>query len=152
MKQNGFDERLDGILARAAIRLQERMRLAYFRGNLASYLARIGLADYMDSERLKTGSLLELQDEAAVVLAACLRQSRKKGYLKDFLKQLNMLELLTEDKHLTTVNVHITRRPKAAAELSVVKKVTLIGAPAEKVAPPASTTKEDRLKNFKLIK
>ena len=50
MKHSGLDERLDAILVRAAMRLEERMRLAYFRGNLAKYLERVGLAKYMDEE------------------------------------------------------------------------------------------------------
>lgn len=51
MKQGRFDERLDEIIVRAAMRLQERMRLAYFRGNLTGYLERIGLAGEIDPER-----------------------------------------------------------------------------------------------------
>ena len=102
MKHAGFDERLDGIIVRAAIRLQERMRLAYFRGNLAAYLERISLADDLDPGVLERGSLLDVQDEAAVLLASKIRQARKGGYLKDFLKQVNMQELLynNQERHV----------------------------------------------------
>ena len=98
MKHTGLDERLDSIIVRAAIRLQERMRLAYFRGNLVSYLGRISLAEHLDPAVLERGSLLDVQDEAAVLLAQKLRQARKGGYLKDYLKQLNMLELLCKEQ------------------------------------------------------
>ena len=97
MKHIGFEERLDGILVRAAIRIQERMRLAYFRGNLPAYLERIGLAKYINPDVLARGSLLELLDETVVIMAAKLRQARAKGCLKAYLVQLNLLELLRND-------------------------------------------------------
>ncbi len=97
MKHAGFEERLDSIMVRGAIRLQERMRLAYFRGNLASYLERIGLAEGLEP-LLQRGSLLDVQDEAVVLLASKIRQARKSGCLKEFLKQVNMLELLYKDQ------------------------------------------------------
>lgn len=107
MKRGHFDERLDEIMVRAAMRLQERMRLAYFRGNLTGYLERIGLADEIDLERLKRGSLLELQDEAAIIMAAKIRQTRSKGYLKEWMKTLNMQELLVKN----TVSSHGSSTP-----------------------------------------
>lgn len=97
MKHAGFEERLDSIMVRGAIRLQERMRLAYFRGNLASYLERIGLSEGLEP-LLQRGSLLDVQDEAVVLLASKIRQARKSGCLKEFLKQVNMLELLYKDQ------------------------------------------------------
>ena len=97
MKRDGFNERLDGIMVRAAIRLQERMSLAYFRNNLAGYLKRIGIADYLPPEKLAKGSLLEIQDEAAVCLAGLMRKARKQGYLDAFMKQINMSELLYKE-------------------------------------------------------
>lgn len=124
MGQAGFDDRLDGILARAAIRLQERMRLAYFRGNLTDYLTRIGLAEALDGELLRKGSLLEIQDEAAVLLALKIRRARKAGYLKDMLKQLNMLELLYRDKDRNARKANI-------------KKMQTLG-PREKARPQRS--------------
>ena len=98
LKHGGFDERLDGILTRAALRLQERMRLAYFRGELISYLEKLGLTEEIDEEVLARESLLELQDEAVLVLARKVRYARKQGYLKDYLKQVNMLEILYLEK------------------------------------------------------
>ncbi len=86
LKHGSFEERLDGILTRAALRLQERMRLAYFRGELIDYLG--------NGEILARESLLELQDEAVLVLARKIRYARKQGYLKDYLRQVNMLEIL----------------------------------------------------------
>lgn len=114
MKHAGFDERLDGIMVRAAIRLQERMRLAYFRGNLAAYLGRVGLADDLDSGLLARGSLLDVQDEAVVLLAKKIRQARRSGCLKEFLKQVNMLELLYKDqeRHVKPTGLNRAARHK----------------------------------------
>ena len=97
MKRDGFNERLDGIIVRAAIRLQERMSLAYFRSNLSGYLKRIGIADYLPPEKLAKGSLLEIQDEAVVCLAGLMRKARQQGYLDAFMKQINMSELLLKE-------------------------------------------------------
>lgn len=97
MKRDGFNERLDGIMVRAAIRLQERMSLAYFRSNLSGYLKRIGIADYLPPEKLAKGSLLEIQDEAVVCLAGLMRKARQQGYLDAFMKQINMSELLLKE-------------------------------------------------------
>ena len=97
MKRSGMDERLDAILVRAAMRLEERMRLAYFRGNLSRYLERVGLAQYIDEEKLIKGSLLDLQDDAALAMAYVLRKARNNGYLKEALDKLNMAELLQND-------------------------------------------------------
>ena len=94
LKHGSFEERLDGILTRAALRLQERMRLAYFRGELIDYLGKLGLKEEIDGEILARESLLELQDEAVLVLARKIRYARKQGYLKDYLRQVNMLEIL----------------------------------------------------------
>lgn len=134
MKQNSFNGRLDSLLVRAAMRLQERMRLAYFRGNLSAYLERTGLAVHINKDRLRRGSLLELQDEAAVALAMKLREAYRHGYLKDFLKQINMLELLQEK---------IKKDNRAAFSIITGKR-----------GKTETTTeeKENRRKNFKLIK
>lgn len=93
MKQSRFDDRLDGILVRAAIRLQERMELAYSRGRLSEFLMRTGLAAGLGDVAHK-GSLLEVQDHAAVLLAQKIREARRKGYLKDYLASIQMEELL----------------------------------------------------------
>ena len=93
MKQSRFDERLDGILVRAAIRLQERMELAYSRGRLPEFLMRIGLAAGL-GDIARKGSLLEVQDHAAVLRAQTIREARRKGYLKDDRASIQREELL----------------------------------------------------------
>ncbi len=146
MKNSGLDERLDAILVRAAMRLEERMRLAYFRGNLVRYLERIGLAGYLDEEKLAKGSLLELQDDAAVVMAYRLRRARNRGYLKEALDELNMAELLQKETRIKTV-VPSTKRNME------VKKVQLQMVKGENKS--SALTKEEKkelLKNFKVIK
>ena len=146
MKHSGLDERLDAILVRAAMRLEERMRLAYFRGNLAKYLERVGLAKYMDEEKLAKGSLLELQDDAAVVMAYRLRKARNRGYLKEALDELNMAELLQKETRIKTVVPSIKRQP---AE----KKVQLQMVRGEdKSSALTAEEKKKLLKNFKVIK
>ena len=92
MRHINFDERLDGIMARAVIRLQERMQLAYNRGRLREYLERIDFANDIDPKTIDSGSLIELQDQAVVLLAVKMRRARRAGYLKDFLKQINERE------------------------------------------------------------
>ena len=146
MKHSGLDERLDAILVRAAMRLEERMRLAYFRGNLAKYLERVGLAKYMDEEKLAKGSLLDLQDDAAVVMAYRLRKARNRGYLKEALDELNMAELLQKETRIKTVVPSIKRQP---AE----KKVQLQTVKGEnKSSALTAEEKKKLLKNFKVIK
>ena len=146
MKHSGLDERLDAILVRAAMRLEERMRLAYFRGNLAKYLERVGLAKYMDEEKLAKGSLLDLQDDAAVVMAYRLRKARNRGYLKEALDELNMAELLQKETRIKTVVPSIKRQP---AE----KKVQLQMVRGEnKSSALTAEEKKKLLKNFKVIK
>lgn len=147
MKHKDFDERLDEILVRAAIRLQERMRLAYFRGNLQAYLNRIGLGRFMDSSSLARGSLLELQDQAAVVLAGQLRKARAKGYLKDLLEQLNMLELLCDTRHVHSVSLgrgEVQEKDRSCC-------LTMVKGENKRSAMTADEKKE-LLKNFKVIK
>lgn len=146
MKHSGLDERLDSILVRAAMRLEERMRLAYFRGNLAKYLDRIGLAKYIDDEKLEKGSLLDLQDEAAVAMAYRLRKARTRGYLKEALDELNMAELLQKETRIKTVLPSSKRQPE-------VKKVQLQMVRGENKS--SALTEEEKkalLKNFKVIK
>ncbi len=114
MKRDGFNERLDGIMVRAAIRLQERMSLAYFRSNLSGYLKRIGIADYLPPEKLAKGSLLEIQDEAVVCLAGLMRKARQQGYLDAFMKQINMSELLFKENTIVfndAVQTTAVKRP-----------------------------------------
>lgn len=146
MKNSGLDERLDAILVRAAMRLEERMRLAYFRGNLVRYLERIGLAGYLDEEKLAKGSLLELQDDAAVVMAYRLRRARNRGYLKEALDELNMAELLQKETRIKTVVPSMKRNLE-------VKKVQLQMVKGENKS--SALTKEEKkelMKNFRVIK
>ena len=146
MKNSGLDERLDAILVRAAMRLEERMRLAYFRGNLVRYLERIGLAGYLDEEKLAKGSLLDLQDDAAVVMAYRLRRARNRGYLKEALDELNMAELLQKETRIKTVVPSMKRNLE-------VKKVQLQMVKGENKS--SALTKEEKkelMKNFRVIK
>jgi hypothetical protein len=146
MKHSGLDERLDAILVRAAMRLEERMRLAYFRGNLAKYLERVGLAKYMDEEKLAKGSLLDLQDDAAVVMAYRLRKARNRGYLKEALDELNMAELLQKETRIKTVVPSIKRQPaENKVQLQMVKG-------ENKSSALTAEEKKKLLKNFKVIK
>lgn len=146
MKRSGMDERLDAILVRAAMRLEERMRLAYFRGNLSRYLERVGLAKYLDEEKLIKGSLLDLQDDAALAMAYILRKARNNGYLKEALDKLNMAELLQKENRIKTVLPSAKRQPK-------VKKVRLQMVKGEnKCSVLTDEEKKKLLKNFKVIK
>lgn len=146
MKRSGMDERLDAILVRAAMRLEERMRLAYFRGNLSRYLERVGLAQYLDEEKLIKGSLLDLQDDAALAMAYVLRKARNNGYLKEALDKLNMAELLQKENRIKTVLPSAKRQPK-------VKKVRLQMVKGEnKCSVLTDEEKKKLLKNFKVIK
>lgn len=143
MKQGRFDERLDEIMVRAAMRLQERMRLAYFRGNLTGYLERIGLAGEIEPERLKRGSLLELQDEAAIIMAAKIRQARSKGYLKEWMKTLNMQELLVrypDSPHGSSAAVKSKNQPSCPLKMVKGKHGPETGSSAEqKTSKPQFT-------------
>lgn len=146
MKRSSMDERLDAILVRAAMRLEERMRLAYFRGNLSNYLERIGLARYISDEKLIKGSLLDLQDDAALAMAYVLRKARNHGYIKEALDKLNMAELLQNETRIRTVLPSSKRQPK-------VKKVRLQMVKGEnKCSALTDEEKKKMLKNFKVIK
>ena len=146
MKRSSMDERLDAILVRAAMRLEERMRLAYFRGNLSRYLERVGLAQYIDEEKLIKGSLLDLQDDAALAMAYVLRKARNNGYLKEALDKLNMAELLQKENRIKTVLPSSKRQPR-------VKKVRLQMVKGEnKCSALTDEEKKKLLKNFKVIK
>lgn len=141
LKHGGFEERLDGILSRAVLRLQERMRLAYFRGDLIEYLGKLGLKDEIDEEILARESLLELQDEAVLALVKKIRYARKQGYLRAYLEQVNMLELLYLEKE----------RERGSKRLRSVPRRH--GAEGEKKASEqADRERELRLQRFKLIK
>ncbi len=142
MKHGGFEERLDGILTRAALRLQERMRLAYFRGELIDYLGKLGLKEEIDEAILERESLLELQDEAVLVLARKIRYARKQGYLKDYLKQVNMLEILYLEKE---------KQAAGKGSLKPVPKMHMV-AKENRDSAQIAVDREMRLQRFKLIK
>lgn len=93
MKHVRFDERLDSILVRAAIRLQERMEFAQRKGRLPELLMRMGLAAGLGASACQ-GSLLEVQDKAVVLLARNIREARQKGFLRNYLAAIHMEELL----------------------------------------------------------
>ncbi len=142
LKNGGFEERLDGILTRAALRLQERMRLAYFRGELIDYLGKLGLKEEIDEDILARESLLELQDEAVLVLAGKIRYARKNGYLKDYLKQINMLEILYMEKE---------RERSGKGRLKAVPKAHMV-ARENRDSAQAVQDRELRLQRFRVIK
>ncbi len=157
VKHTGFEERLDGILVRAAIRLQERMRLAYFRGNLPAYLERIGLAKHIDPAVLARGSLLELLDETVVIMAAKLRQARAAGSLKDCLEQMNLLELLRKDLPVRlsddSAPVRDSQKGGRKERKHHEKKVRLKMVEGENKSSAMTTEeKKNLLKTFKVIK
>ena len=142
LKHGSFEERLDGILTRAALRLQERMRLAYFRGELIDYLGKLGLKEEIDGEILARESLLELQDEAVLVLARKIRYARKQGYLKDYLRQVNMLEIL-----------YIEQQKKAVAKPALRPVPTShVVAKENRDSAQAVQDRELRLQRFRVIK
>ena len=88
-----FEARLDDINRRAIKRLHERMRWAYSRRRLDDYLAQIGFA-YEGAQNLERAELVRLSQKLAVLLASRIRHARKKGYLKDYLRFINMQDLL----------------------------------------------------------
>lgn len=98
MKHADFDERLDGIMVRAAVRLHERMAIAFARGVLADYLRKIGFAAELGIGRGHNANLSELEDRALSLLAEKLRRARRNGTLKSQLQNLNMGELLHAGK------------------------------------------------------
>lgn len=142
LKHGGFEERLDGILTRAALRLQERMRLAYFRGELIDYLGKLGLKEEIDESILERESLLELQDEAVLVLARKIRYARKKGFLKDYLKQVNMMEILYLEKE---------RQTKGRGNLKPMPAIHSVER-ENRDSAQAIQDREMRLQRFKVIK
>lgn len=98
MRHTDFDVRLDGIMVRAAVRLHERMALAFARGTLADYLRKIGMAEELGLGPQRNANLAKIEDAALLLLAQKIRRARKSGTLKSYLRQINMLELLQKDK------------------------------------------------------
>ena len=111
MRRARFDERLDAVIEQALKRLYKRMKWAYFRGELHEYLARIGLATVM-KEKIDTGDLRELLTEAGALMTKGIRRARKMGYLKDYLRRINMLDILLGSHHIQTVTLRAVPLPR----------------------------------------
>ena len=105
-----FHERLDTVIEQALQRLHKRMRLAFFRGELREYLLRIGLAVNVDGN-LDAGRFREIQEEAGKLMARKIQRARKNGYLKDYLRQVNMLDILLSSHHIRTVKLRAVQAP-----------------------------------------
>lgn len=112
MKHSGWEERLDEIIARAALRLQERIQLAYERGELPEYLASLGFFPEIDTTMLRYGNLWEIQDRSAAFLAHKIRNARKAGYLDELLRQLDMQEII---EPIALYKAPAVRRPRLHA-------------------------------------
>lgn len=97
MKHAKFDERLDEIMVRAAVRFQARMTRAIARGRLFEYLRRIGFADELGLAKRSDARGSRLQDKAVVLLAKKIRNARRGGFLRGFLHSLNMTDLLSSE-------------------------------------------------------
>ncbi|WP_294157196.1 hypothetical protein [uncultured Selenomonas sp.] len=97
-----FDKRLDGILRAARVRLMERLRFAFFRGRAEEYLKEIHLAPALDPETMQ-GKLLPLEKAAADLLEARICLARRKGYLRSYLAEVHMLDLLMRHQHIQTM-------------------------------------------------
>ena len=105
-----FHERLDTVIEQALQRLHKRMRLAFFRGELREYLLRIGLAVNVDGN-LDAGRFREIQEEAGKLMARKIQRARKNGYLKDYLRKVNMLDILLSSHHIRTVKLRAVPAP-----------------------------------------
>ncbi len=102
MTRERFDKRLDGILRAARVRLMERLRFAFFHGRAEEYLGEIHLAPALADE-LAEGKLLPLEKAAANLLEARICHARRKGYLRSYLAEVHMLDLLMRHQHIQTM-------------------------------------------------
>lgn len=110
MKRARFDERLDVVIEEALRRLYKRMKWAYFRGELREYLLRIGLP--VDTEHsLDVRQFREIQAEAGRLMTTKIQRARKKGYLKDYLRKINMMDILMNYHHIRTVKLRAVPAP-----------------------------------------
>lgn len=112
MKHSAWEERLDEIIARAALRLQERIQLAYERGELPEYLAGLGFFPEIDTTMLRYGNLWEIQDRSAAFLAHKIRNARRSGYLDELLRKLDMQEII---EPIALHKAAVTRKPRLRA-------------------------------------
>ncbi|MCI6085781.1 hypothetical protein [Selenomonas sp.] len=141
MKGKRFDKRLDGILRAARVRLMERLRFAFFRGRAAEYLDEIHLAPAIPAD-VANGKLLPLEKAAADLLEARIIHARRKGYLRSYLAEVHMLDLLMRHQHIQTM---YWGRPE----------LSLVGAAnkAASVTAPKSEEKARRLRaGFHIVK
>ena len=104
VKRARFNERLDVVIDEALRRLYKRMKWAYFRGELHEYLARIGLPMERKGE-LDVSRFREMQESAGRLMAEKIQRARRKGYLKDYLRKINMMDILLASHHIRTVKL-----------------------------------------------
>lgn len=133
LKKARFEERLDGVIAEAVKRLSGRMKTAYFRGELLEYLKRIGLAAALASE-IEDGEFKIIRSGAKKILEERIKRARQKGYLKDYLKQLNMMDILMDTRRIRTV--HLWAVPNAKEKTISAPKNAEAASADEKFAPP----------------
>ena len=113
MRKARFDERLDIVIANALDRLANRMRLAFFRDDLTEYLTRIGLADALPTLPA-TADFPTAVKKVQGILARRIRRARQKGYLKDYLRQINMTDLLLFKRRVRTFKLWNADKPRVA--------------------------------------
>ena len=123
MKESRFDHRLDSILRAARVRLMERLRYAYFHGRAQEYLEEIHLAPGLDPALMR-GKLLPLERAAADLLEHHICHARRKGYLRSYLAEVHMLDILVRHQHIQTVNwghpnLSLVRASNEAASVAV---------------------------------
>jgi len=95
MKKTKFESRLDNIRGRANLRLVKRMKHADGMGTLKEYLERIGLAAELEEKYAdKEYDAVEVMASAEELLDQRISRARQKGYLKDYLSYVNMLDIL----------------------------------------------------------
>lgn len=102
MKEKRFDQRLESILRAARVRLMERLRFAFFHGRAEEYLKEIHLSPGLTQE-LDDGKLAPLEKAAADLLEARICLARRKGYLRSYLAEVHMLDLLMRRQHIQTM-------------------------------------------------
>ena len=106
-----FEERLDAVIDQALHRLHKRMKWAYFRGELREYLMRIGLAVDTDGD-LDVARFREIREEAGKLMTTKIQRARRKGYLKDYLRKINMMDILLASHHIRTVKLKAVPSPR----------------------------------------
>ena len=100
----------------------ERLRYAYFHGRAQEYLEEIHLAPGL-APVLLHGKLLPLERAAADLLEHHICHARRKGYLKSYLAEVHMLDILVRHQHIQTVrwdrpNLSLVRASNEAASVA----------------------------------